>query len=912
MPSGTVTFVFTDIEGSTAMLRHLGAGYEPMLRRSMELLDQAWAAHGGHPLDGAGDSAFAAFWTAEDAIAACVTAQRLLATEPWAPGARPRVRMGAHTGLASPRGEGYVALAVHQAVRVMSAGHGDQVLVSEQCAAEVRRLDGIELVPLGRFRMRDFDSPPLVFRAAAPHLRRDFPALRAVPVDGHNLVRPPTPLLGRDDDVRAVVASAAAGRLLTLVGPGGVGKTRLATEAGIVAAPGWDDGVWMVDLAPLQDPALVGAAVASAVGADTTSGSDPWQDAVQHLSTRRALVVLDNCEHLVDALAPLVAELLARCPGVGLLATSRERIGVPGEQARPVAPLPLPAEDTGLAQAVATPAVQLLLDRARAVRPGFDVDNSSLDAVIGICRRVDGLPLALELVAAHLAVLPPARVLDGLQDRLTLLRSRDRGRPDRQRTLEGAIDWSVRLLAPQERVVLRRLGVFTKDFSLEAAAPALADGADVLAEDVPELVWRLCERSLVSVDLSGSDSRYRLLETVRAYASRQLADSGEVAATAERLAAWWVDRLGPWQPMDRLRSEEISDELENLRGLVPLVTGARPDLAQQLACAIGRFYYAVRAPQHSIDELTGYAEALRTPSHARVSLLTTLADLQVRGGDVEGAAGTVQEAVRVQAACGAPPWDDAAVERARGEVALRSADYETAGQVARAALEQPLTARGRVRMLNLLALSSHFAGDDAAAAAALQQELAVARSLDDDHLVAIAEGNLAELALGYGDITTAARHQRACLQHGLALGSAVQVAYSMVTAARLAAPTDPALAVRLHTRAELVLEEHGHRLYDEDREHSDRMLGDARAALGAGAYEAHVQAGATCPLAEATASRSRPWNVRRGPRRRPTSGGAGREARGDQDHRPVAGPGALRAGPQRRGVPARRGPGARR
>ena len=851
LPSGMVTFVFTDIEGSTQLLRRLGDDYEAVLRRSADVLVETWSSHGGHALPGAGDSTFAAFVGPDAAIAACVHAQRRLASESWPPHGRPAVRMGAHTGLAFPRGGEYVALAVHQAVRVMSAAHGGEVLVSEQCADETTGLPDVQLVPLGRFRIRDFETAPKVFRVAARGLRRDFPAIRAVPVDGHNLMRPPTPLVGRLQDVTAVVSAAAPGRLLTLLGPGGVGKTRLAVEAGIVAARGWDDGVWLVDLAPLQDASLIGQSVAAAVGAPGASGSDRWQDALDHLSSLRALVLFDNCEHLVDDLAPRLSELLMRCPGVGVLATSRERLGIPAETVWPVTPLPLPPKDADVSEALAMPAVELFLQRASAVRPGFVLDDDTVRAVVGICRRVDGLPLALELAASQLCVLAPDRLLDGLDDRFAVLRSRDRGRPDRQRTMEAAIDWSVRLLASDERTALRRLAVFAKDFSLEAATPALADGTGIAGFDVPELVWRLCERSLVSVDLTGSDSRYRLLETVRAYSWRMLEEQDEVAGTAERLALWWVDRLGPWQPMDRLRAGEISDELENLQLLVPLLAAQRQDLAQQLACAIGRYYYALNTPRHSIDELSGYAKTLTSPSSARVSLLTTLANLHVRHGDIASAGAAATAAAGVQTACGGPPpWDDVAVERARGEVAIRSCDYEQAGAIARSALERGLTSRGRARMLNLLGLSSHFAGDDAAAAAAFEQELLIARSLGDDHLAAIAEGNLAELSLRYGDLTTAARHQRSCLELGLALGSEVQIAYSMITAARLAAPDDPALAARLHAKAEQVLADNGHRLYDEDLAASEQMLDDVRRVLGEVEFAAAEGSGRTMALPE--------------------------------------------------------------
>jgi hypothetical protein len=339
---------------------------------------------------------------------------------------------------------------------------------------------------------------------------------------------------------------------------------------------------------------------------------------------------------------------------------------------------------------------------------------------------------------------------------------------------------------------------------------------------------------------------------VRAYAWRLLEKHGEVSVTAERLAQWWVDRLGPWQPMDRLCAGEISDELENLRLLVPLLASERPDLAQQLACAIGRYYYALNTPQHSIDELSGYARTLTSPSSARVSLLTTLSNLHACQGDIARAGAAVTAAAGVQAACGGPPpWDDVAVERARGEVAIRSCDYEQAGAIARGALERGLTSRGRARMLNLLGLSSHFAGDDAAAAAAFEQELLIARALRDDQLAAIAEGNLAELALRYGDVTTAARHQRACLELGLALGSEVQIAYSMITAARLVAPDDAARAVRLHAKAEQVLADNGHRLYDEDLAASEQMVDTTRRLLGDDEFAAADGAGRAMALPEA-------------------------------------------------------------
>jgi predicted ATPase/DNA-binding SARP family transcriptional activator len=848
MPSGLVTFVITDIEGSTRLLRRLEERYDAVLARHDALLSSSWKDNGGAHVSARGDSHLAAFGDAASALHACADAQRQLAAELWPSEGGPRVRMGVHTGLASPRDGDYVALAVHQAARVMAAAHGGQILASDVAATEAGSLGDLELRFVGRYRLRDFDGPVALSCLSGPGLDTDFPAVRAMPVDGHNLAPPHTSLVGREADLADLLTRLSAGRLLTLTGPGGVGKSRLALAAGLATAPHWGDGVWLVDASSMQDARLVGAAVADVVGVAVGTGVDAWQAALDHMSGRPTLLLLDNCEHLAPGLAPLITELLRRCPEVGVLATSRQPLGIARESVVRVEPLGLPTLGASVDEALAAPSVRLFVERARAARSAFAVDDHNLQAVVQLCRRLDGLPLALELAAAHTSVLSVADLLRGLDDRFRVLSSRQRGVPDRQRTMDEVMGWSYRLLAADEQAMLRRLGVFRSGFSLEAAVVA---GGDLRESDVPGLLWALVDKSLVAVDPTANETRYRLLETMTAYA-RQLAGArGEQAGTARRLATWWLERVGPWHRVDRERAGEIQVELDNLRALVELVA---EEQAQQLACSIGHYYYAVQAPRDAVGELSRYAAGLPSPSPARVSLLATLALLQVQHGDTNAARGTLVDAEHLQRTVGgAPEWDQVAVERAAGEVAIRSGDHTAAVELAQQALDRDLNAPARARMLNLLAIASYFLGDVTRAQAAFSDELDVARELGDEHLIVLAEGNVAELAMRRGDTAAAASHQAACLHLGLALGRPVAVAYSLIVAARLTAGTDPGRAARLHAKAELVLADSGHKMYDDDLRASEEMLERVRRDIGEVEYRQACDSGRSLTLLNAAA-----------------------------------------------------------
>ena len=457
LPSGVVTFVFTDIEGSTRLFRRLGDAYPPLLERHNELLRAAWELHGGCEVKTEGDAFFVAFADAGAAVAACAEAQRCLQAEPWPPDGSVRVRMGVHAGLAYPRDGDYVAFAVHQAARVVSAANGGQIVVSEHAAALAGTVAGVTLLPVGRFRLRDFDEPVELFsRRGWRHRQFQCRIARAAsrrPQPGQ-AAHPPDRARGRRHRNRRAVR----------IGPTGVDRRAgwrrqdpARHRAGTAVADDWPDGVWFVDLSVISDPSAIGVAVADAVGCPV-AGEAALSTLLEHLSSRVALLIFDNCEHLLDDVASIVDAILVRCPGVGVVTTSRTSLGR--------------VDETGLAPGPAGdrrrrgPAGGRVVRGAGRRGPWAVAVAADDPAVASICRRLDGLPLAIELAAARVTVLTPAEINAGLEDRFRLLRGRDRTVPERQRTLEALLDWSYQLLSDAEQTALRRLGIFAASFDI--------------------------------------------------------------------------------------------------------------------------------------------------------------------------------------------------------------------------------------------------------------------------------------------------------------------------------------------------------------------------------------------------------------------------------------------------------------
>ncbi len=830
LPSGLVTFLFTDIEGSTRLFREHVEQYPTLLQRHRSLMRAVWPAFGGVELNTEGDGTLVVFSSAAAAVAAVAAAQRSLTDEPWP--VPVRVRMGAHTGLAHPVDGDYIALAVHQAARVAAAAHGGQVIVTADTATAAGDVPGVRLVPLGQYRLRDFDRRVGLFQVLADGLPTHFPAVRATSAEGHNLARPPTSFVGREREVAEVENALAPGAVVTLVGPGGVGKSRLALEVGLRVLTGWPQGVWRVAVDDLADPSALLPAVADVLAVSLT-GPDQVGEIVAGLTDRRLLLLLDGCEQHVVAVAAL-AQALRAGPGVGLLATSREPLHVAGEVVRRLRPLPVHAvpEPEGL-----PPAAALYVDRVRSMDPAFTVTEQNAPAITALMARLDGLPLAVEIAAGFAAAFAPDQLLADLDDGLETLRSKDRSLPTRHRSIDTMLAWSEQSLSDGERLVFRRLGVFSGSFTLPDVRAAAA-AAPVRPEQVPDHLWSLVDRSLVMADTAAGGSRYRMLELVRMFARGRL-DDAERAAAVRRTADWYRGRVGPELSSDQTWIGRVTGELDNLRGLIPqlVAVGAPADheAAAALAVSVLRYHDGIQSYRGGIDEGRHWLSTLDT-TPSLVALQTTVATLHLRLGEHTQALSLATQAARLRDQVGTPDWDEVGVERTFGEIALRQGNPDQAVTLAREALARPLSPRSQARMQNLLGIALADAGDLVAAADAFAAELAAAERLGDELLVTRAHANAAELALRVGDLGSAARHQRSCLHLATVLGQPVFVAYALIVAATLVVPEEPPEAVALLASAERILVEAGHRLYVQDEARVRSIQAEAMAPLDETSY----------------------------------------------------------------------------
>ena len=639
LPAGAVTFLFSDVEGSTRLVKALRERYPQVLAEHRRLVRAALAAHGGREVDTQGDAFFAAFGTAKQAVLCALDIQRALAAHSWPGGAQVRVRIGIHTGQAVPAEGAYTGLAVHRAARICAAADGGQVLVSQATQTLIEDEEegepGFTLVDVGEHRLKDLDRPGRLFQLAAAGL--EAPSLPGggwqaaghpggpgtVPAAGeagpgaegaaaavvHGLPVALTSFIGRDEPVREVAGLLAEYRLVTVTGPGGSGKTRLAGEVAKQVAGRFADGAWLVELAPAPDAGQVPAVVAAALGVREQPGVPVAEAVARVLSRQQLLLVLDNCEHVIGAAAQLCAGLVAGCDDVRVLATSREPLGVAGEARYRLGPLSLPAPDDA-AGGAGSEAVTLFADRARRADAHFVLDGQTGPAVATIVARLDGMPLAIELAAAHVEALGVAGLLDRLDDQFALLTSADRLAPSRQRSLAATVEWSYRLLDDQQRRVFRLVSVFPGPFTLQAAEAVAGEAAG-------PAVLRLVECSLVSPPRASLDGRprYVLLETLRAYGGWLLARAGEDDGAAAALAGYAVQvaeqaaagLLTSTAEMAAVRWLDAEDAM--MWQVLAWAIGHDPPVAVRLAGALGWWWLRrARLPAPLLHELAGRVE----------------------------------------------------------------------------------------------------------------------------------------------------------------------------------------------------------------------------------------------------------------------------------------------------------------
>ncbi len=804
LPAGTLTFLLTDMEGSTQLWDAAPAVAGEVMARQYELIGGVVAVHGGvRPEEqGEGDSVVAVFVSATDAVAAALEVQRALVAENWPRDLQPRVRIGLHTGEARLRDDRhYTGEAVHRCARLRDIAHGGQTVLSSVTAAIVADSlpDGAELNDLGVHRLRDLSRPERVFELRHPDLAHTFPRLRSLDALAHNLPVQLTSFVGRADELAEVEELLARERLVTLTGSGGCGKTRLAVQAAAEQADRWPDGVWWVELGPVTDPPLVAEVVASATGAMVEPVGGALRALGLQLRDRRLLVCLDNCEHLVDACAEVAEAVLRSCPQVAVLATSREPLGVPGEA---VWRVPSLVEDEALA---------LFVERASRVRPWFTLDATNEAAIRTMCRRLDGIPLAVELAAAWLRTLTPAQIAAGLDDRFALLVRGPRGAMPRQQTLEASIDWSHDLLDEIDRVVFRRLAVFSGGFTLDAARTVCVGGA-VAEADVLDALGRLVDKSLVLAEERDGQARYRLLETIRQYASDRLTDAGEVAAARDRHLDHYL-AFAEATEAQLVRADQDAwlarqeAEHDNLRAALDWgLSTPEPERGRRLAVALTWLWYlhahateGIDFMQRAIDRAPDDRSALQSRllsgaaavaiasgqfmliadyAQRAVAIATADGDDRQRGRslfvlafvqsylDLDAAREMCLEARRCAEAVDDPFVADGTMVL-EGTILTNRDQHEAAGPFLQEGLERCL--RRRDRSFAALALNSQ---DDAALRTGdvrLADQLAtraveIAEPLGDYYAVGLARGHLASVKAVAGDIDAGRRLMQAVVR----------------------------------------------------------------------------------------------------------------------------------------------------
>ena len=789
LPRGTVTLLFTDVEASTRLLTRLGERYRDALSQHRSLVRGAVARFDGREVDTQGDSFLVAFARARDAVAAAAAAQQALAAQPWPGGEELRVRMGIHTGEPDLVGQAYVGLDVHRAARVCAAAHGSQVLVTQAVRELVgdEPLAGSRFRDLGRHLLKDLPSAEHLFQLDVPGLAFEFPPPRTL--DATALPVQPTRLVGRRGELaRARELLLRDGvRLVTCTGPGGTGKTRLALEVAADLATEFRDGVFLVALGAVSEASLVAPSVAASLGLRELGPRAGVDVLREHLRSQQLLLVLDNFEHVAPA-APLVAELLAAAPAVKALVTSRAALRLSGEHELPVPPLSLPdAEHDG---AASSEAAELFAERAAAMLGGFELTAANERVVAEICRRLDGLPLAIELAAARLKVLPPEELLDRLARRLQLLTSGARDVPERQRTLRHTLDWSYDLLPAEEQVLFEQLAVFVGGATLESIEA-------VCEPDEPlDLVAALVENNLVRrVDPPDGGARFTMLETVREYALERMWRRDDAGALARRHAEHFLALAEAAEPaLSGERQAEwlarLESEHDNLRAAIDWLLGeGDAERALRFVASTTRFWRAQGHVGEARSRLErALADSQPVDPRTRARALWAAGRLAMGEGDLAAAEGWYAQALSCFRELGAAREEVFTL----AELAWLAREFgrlDDAEELCMRAVELARTmddARALSAALDGLAGVASEQGDHARARQLYEESLGLRRSLADPLLVANATLNLGMAALAEGAYDEALATLEECLAVARRVGDVVHTAAALCCLGELA------------------------------------------------------------------------------------------------------------------------------
>ena len=762
LPTGTVTFLFSDIEGSTERWERHREAMKSAVRKHEELIRTAISAHNGQVFKTVGDAFCAAFYNVADAISAALDAQRSLMKEDWSAVDGIKVRMAIHTGHTDEREGDYFGPAVNRVARLLAIGHGGQVLVSGASAdlAQGELPSQAALRDLGAHRLKDLTHPEQVYQLTAPGLPGEFPPLRSLEALPNNLPLQITSFVGRELEILTVSEALGKQRLVTLVGAGGVGKTRLAMQVGADLLDRYEDGVWLVELAPLSDGALIPSGVASIFQVREAENRSVTEALVHALKPRHALIIFDNCEHVVEPAARLIDAILRNCPHIRIIATTRQGLGISGEAVHRVASLAVPetSRDLSAEEAMRYGAVALFVERAIAATDSFRLTDQNARTVARLCQRLDGIALAIELAAPRLKALSVEQLEAKLNERFRILTGGSRTALPRQQTMRALVDWSYELLTDDEKTLFRRVAVFSGGWILDAASAICSDDT---IEDwaILDLLQSLVDKSMVVAELSGSEQRYRLLESTRQYAHELLERSGELEPMQTRHAAFYFKLAREAEAAYAKTPTKawialLEPDNDNLRAALDWALGEKRDveLGAALAASLSGYW-----------RITPYGAEGR----ARIESALALSD------DIES-----QETIaalwlgRAALVANILPWLTLRQYSARALELNRSVGNDRGTALAlvniaeshlrlfqhdeaRQHLEEALSIAektGAPRLVGLiksgLARNLHFQGKTEEARRMYAEALSVARAYGDDHLKSRIIGNLAEVEFG--------------------------------------------------------------------------------------------------------------------------------------------------------------------
>ena len=665
-PSGTVTFLFTDIEGSTQWWEEQPAWMGHAFTRQEAILRTVAEAHGGYVYKMIGDAFQIAFETGLSAVNAAVEAQRLLQTEDWGELGPLRVRMAIHTGVTEERADDYVGPVLNRLGRLLSAGHGGQILLTQTTHELVQDWlpPNISLQDLGQHRLKDLVRPEHIYQVTIPGLISSFPPIRTLDAFPHNLPLQLTSFIGREKEILQVKRLLLGDRFVTLTGPGGTGKTRLAVQTGADLLELFPDGVWLVELASLADPSLVPQTIAATLQVRESAGRPIMTLLIDYLQAKEMLLILDNCEHLLAACAEVITALLRACPHLSIIATSREALDIPGEMTLRVPSLSVP--DIRRAPPAETltqyEAIQLFVDRAGAIQPDFALTDANAFAVAQICHRLDGIPLAIELAVARVKMMPVEQVIRRLDNRFRLLTGGSRTALPRHQTLRALIDWSYDLLSDTERVLFQRLSIFAGGWTLEAAE-RICQGDEIRRDDILDLLTQLVNKSLVIPDQeTDAEGRYRFLETIRQYARERLMEAGGGEEIRHQHLAFYVEFAERAEPELRGPNQiewldRLDQEVDNIRAALEWALEANAEAGLRIVSALLWFLHIRSGKGEGIDwlermlaaEARERAEAPLSEARAiiRGKALNAAGTLMVMHGDAERACALSEESLKL-------------------------------------------------------------------------------------------------------------------------------------------------------------------------------------------------------------------------------------------------------------------------